>query len=51
MKSEELVKVLNREVIEGNLELYKNLLNTTTEAKDPIWKGIAYLFSEEWDYL
>ncbi|WP_284461224.1 hypothetical protein [Chryseobacterium sp.] len=44
MKSEELVKVLNRDVVEGNLELYKKLLNTTTEAKDPIWKGILPIY-------
>lgn len=44
MKSEELVKILNRDVIEGNLELYKNLLDTTNEATDPVWKGILPIY-------
>lgn len=44
MEPEELVKILNREVIEGNLELYKNLLDTTNEAKDPVWKGILPIY-------
>ncbi|REC41602.1 transposase [Chryseobacterium pennipullorum] len=44
MKPEEFVKILNKEVIEGNLELYKNLLDTTTEAQDPIWKGILPMY-------
>ncbi|MXS71926.1 hypothetical protein GSF70_11935 [Flavobacteriaceae bacterium W22] len=44
MKSEVLVKILNRDVIKGNLELYKNLLETTNEATDPVWKGILPLY-------
>ncbi|SMC41525.1 hypothetical protein [Chryseobacterium sp. YR221] len=44
MKPEELVRVLKRETIEGNLELYKNLLDTTNEAKDPVWKGILPIY-------
>lgn len=44
MKPEELVKILNRDVINGNLELYRNLLNTTTEATDPVWKGILPIY-------
>ncbi|MDQ0065124.1 hypothetical protein [Chryseobacterium lathyri] len=44
MKPEELVKVLNRDVINGNLELYQNLLDTTNEATDPVWKGILPLY-------
>ncbi|UWX59151.1 hypothetical protein N0B40_12040 [Chryseobacterium oranimense] len=44
MESEELVKVLNRDVIKGNLELYQNLLETTNEATDPIWKGILPIY-------
>lgn len=44
MKSEELVKILNRDVIKGNLELYQNLLETTNEATDPVWKGILPMY-------
>ena len=44
MKSEELVKILNRDVIQGNLELYQNLLETTNEATDPVWKGILPIY-------
>jgi len=33
MKSEVLIKIFKRDVIEGNLKLYQNLLETTTEAK------------------
>lgn len=44
MKSENLVKILKRVVIEGNLKLYQNLLETTTEATDPIWKGILPMY-------
>lgn len=44
MKPEKLVEILNREVIEGNLVLYKELLDTTTEAKDPVWKGILPIY-------
>lgn len=44
MEAKELIKVLNNEVIEGNLELYKNLLDTTTEAQDPVWKGILPMY-------
>ncbi|WP_083536113.1 hypothetical protein [Chryseobacterium vrystaatense] len=51
MKPDELVKLLNKHVIEGNLELYKKLLNTTTEATNPVWRGILpiyiYLSKEE----
>ncbi|AZA77810.1 hypothetical protein EG359_10385 [Chryseobacterium joostei] len=44
MRPEELVKILNRETIDGNLELYKDLLDTTTEAQDPVWKGILPIY-------
>lgn len=44
MKPEELVKILNRDVIKGNLELYQNLLDTTNEATDPVWKGILPIY-------
>jgi hypothetical protein len=44
MKPEELVKVLNRDVIEANLDLYQNLLETTNEATDPVWKGILPIY-------
>lgn len=44
MKAEELVQILNRDVIEGNLELYQNLLETANEATDPVWKGILPMY-------
>lgn len=44
MKPEELVKILNRDVIKGNLELYQSLLDTTNEATDPVWKGILPIY-------
>lgn len=44
MKAEELVKILNRDVIRGNLELYQNLLENTNEATDPVWKGILPMY-------
>lgn len=44
MKPEELVKILNKEVIEENLSLYKDLLENTTQATDPIWKGILPMY-------
>lgn len=44
MKSEEFVKILNREVIEGNLDLYRNLLDNTNEANHPVWKGILPIY-------
>lgn len=44
MKSEDLIKILNRDVIKGNLELYRNLLDTTNEASDPVWKGIIPMY-------
>lgn len=44
MKPEELVKILNRDVIKGNLELYQSLLETTNEATDPVWKGILPIY-------
>lgn len=44
MKSEKLVKILNKDVIEGNLELYRNLLETTNEATDPVWRSILALY-------
>lgn len=44
MKSEDLIKILNRDVIKGNLELYQNLLDTTNEATDPVWKGILPMY-------
>ncbi|SFN92416.1 hypothetical protein SAMN05421594_4734 [Chryseobacterium oleae] len=46
MKPEQLVRVLERDVIEGNIELYRNLLNTTNEAQDPVWKGILPMYIE-----
>ncbi|KFF18846.1 hypothetical protein [Chryseobacterium sp. JM1] len=46
MKPLELVKILKRDVIEGNIELYENLLNTTNEARDPVWKGILPMYIE-----
>ncbi|UWX60372.1 hypothetical protein N0B40_18475 [Chryseobacterium oranimense] len=44
MKPEELVKILKRDVIEENIDLYQNLLDTTSEATDPIWKGILPIY-------
>ncbi|MDR6923733.1 hypothetical protein [Chryseobacterium sp. 2987] len=44
MKPETLVKILDRDVIEGNLDLYKDLLDTTPEAKYPVWKGILPIY-------
>jgi len=44
MKPEELVKILNRDVIKGNLELYQSLLETTNEATHPVWKGILPIY-------
>ncbi|WP_284463992.1 hypothetical protein [Chryseobacterium sp.] len=44
MRPEEFVKILNRETIDGNLELYKDLLDTKTEAQDPVWKGILSIY-------
>ncbi|WP_172279462.1 transposase [Chryseobacterium sp. LAM-KRS1] len=44
MTPEELVKILNRDVINGNLKVYQNLLDTTNEATDPIWKGILPIY-------
>jgi hypothetical protein len=44
MNPETLVKILDRDVIKGNLELYKNLLDTTNEATDPVWKGILPMY-------
>ena len=44
MKSDELVKILNRDVIQGNLELYQNLLDTTNEATDPVWRAILPIY-------
>ncbi|WP_167375335.1 hypothetical protein [Chryseobacterium oleae] len=44
MKPSELVKILKRDVIEGSIELYENLLNTTKEARDPVWKGILPMY-------
>lgn len=44
MKSEELVKIFNRDVIEGNLNLYRDLLDNTEEASDPVWKGILPIY-------
>ncbi len=44
MKPEELVKILNRDVIKGNLELYQSSLDTTNEAADPVWKSILPIY-------
>ncbi|WP_277115256.1 hypothetical protein [Chryseobacterium sp.] len=44
MRPEELIKILNRDVIKGNLELYQNLLENTNEATDPVWKGILPMY-------
>ena len=44
MKPEQLVEILNRDVIEGNLDLYRNLLETTNQATDPVWKGILPMY-------
>ncbi|MBB4807440.1 hypothetical protein HNP38_002746 [Chryseobacterium defluvii] len=44
MNSVELVKIFNRDVIEENLGLYKNLLETTTQAIDPVWKAIISMY-------
>lgn len=44
MKAEELVKILNKEVIEKNLSLYQDLLDNTNEASDPVWKGIVPMY-------
>lgn len=44
MKPQELVKILNRDVIKGNLKLYESLLETTNEATDPVWKGILPVY-------
>lgn len=44
MKPEELVKILHRDVIKGNLELYQSLLDTTNEATDTVWKGILPIY-------
>ncbi|PRA94538.1 transposase [Chryseobacterium sp. MYb7] len=44
MKAEEFVKILNRDVIKANLELYKSLLENTNEATDPIWKSILPMY-------
>lgn len=44
MKTKTLVEILERDVIEGNLALYRNLLDTTNEATDPVWKAILPLY-------
>ncbi|MCT2561817.1 hypothetical protein [Chryseobacterium herbae] len=46
MTPEQLVAILKRDVIDGNIELYKNLLNTTNEAQNPIWKSILLMYIE-----
>ncbi|MDQ1161341.1 hypothetical protein QE422_001709 [Chryseobacterium sp. SORGH_AS 447] len=42
--SEKLVEIFNRDIIEENLSLYKNLLETTTQATDPVWKAIIPIY-------
>ncbi len=44
MNPEKLVEIFNRDVIEENLSLYENLLETTTQATDPVWKGIIPMY-------
>ncbi|RNA61956.1 hypothetical protein D1631_08420 [Chryseobacterium nematophagum] len=44
MKPKQLVKILNRDVIDDNLSLYQNLLETTPQATDPVLKGILPMY-------
>lgn len=44
MKSIELVTKLREQVIENDNRIYQNLLDTTTNAKDPIWQGILPIY-------
>lgn len=44
MKPKELVEILKKSVIEENFDSYQNLLETTNEATDPIWKGILPIY-------
>lgn len=40
MEALEFVKKLKERVIENDNKVYQNLLDTTIEAKDPIWQGV-----------
>jgi len=40
MEALEFVKKLKERVIENDNKVYQNLLDTTIEAKDPVWQGI-----------
>lgn len=45
MRSLKLVQLLRKTVIEENLATYQNLLSTTKEAHDPVWKGILPIYN------
>ncbi|MFP3596895.1 hypothetical protein [Chryseobacterium sp. SIMBA_029] len=38
------MKILSIDIIEGNLEFYKKLLDTTNQATDLVWKGILSMY-------
>lgn len=44
MEALEFVKKLKERIIENDNKTYQNLLDTTIEAKDPIWQGILPVY-------
>ena len=46
MEAIEFVKKLKERVIENDNRVYQNLLDTTIEAKDPIWQGMLLLYKK-----
>jgi hypothetical protein len=44
MEAIEFVKKLKERVIENDNKVYQNLLDTTIEAKDPIWNGVLPIY-------
>lgn len=44
MEAIEFVKEIRAQVVEDDNRVYQNLLDTTTEAKDPIWRDILPIY-------
>jgi hypothetical protein len=44
METIEFITKLKERVIENENKVYQNLLNTTTEARDPLWQGILPIY-------